>query len=158
RLRPVAEADNDGDEPDRDQRLAGLRLAQRLAEPGSMVLLFDEAEDLFLGRRVAFDEPRTSSRVVIHRLLKRIAVPVRRTANDISVLGPAVLRRDVPGVAGAGSGHADGAVAAPWRDARGGAERCRRGTTRAPSACRAGCCRDSAPGHAARRRRSRNDA
>ncbi len=38
--RPVCEADDDGDEPDRDQRLAGLRLAQRLAEPGRTVLLF----------------------------------------------------------------------------------------------------------------------
>ena len=93
RLRPVAEADDDGDEPDRDRRLAGLRLAQRLAEPGSTVLLFDEAEDLFLGRRMLFDEPRASSRVFIHRLLEQMAVPVIWTANDISVLGPAVLRR-----------------------------------------------------------------
>ncbi len=93
RLRPVAEADDDGDEPDRDRRLAGLRLAQRLAEPGSTVLLFDEAEDLFLGRRMLFDEPRASSRVFIHRLLEQMAVPVIWTANDIGVLGPAVLRR-----------------------------------------------------------------
>jgi transitional endoplasmic reticulum ATPase len=89
RLRPVAEADDDGD----DRRLAGLRLAQRLAEPGSTVLLFDEAEDLFLGRRMLFDEPRASSRVFIHRLLEQMAVPVIWTANDIGVLGPAVLRR-----------------------------------------------------------------
>ena len=75
------------------ERLAGLRLAQRLAEPGSTVLLFDEAEDLFLGRRMLFDEPRASSRVFIHRLLERMAVPVIWTANDIGVLGPAVLRR-----------------------------------------------------------------
>jgi AAA+ superfamily predicted ATPase len=93
RLRPVAEADDDGDEPDRDRRLAGLRLAQRLAEPRSTVLLFDEAEDLFLGRRTMFDEPRASSRVFIHRLLEHMAVPVIWTANDIGVLGPAVLRR-----------------------------------------------------------------
>jgi transitional endoplasmic reticulum ATPase len=93
RLRPVAEADRDGDEPTRDQRLAGLRLAQRLAEPASTVLLFDEAEDLFLGRRAVFGDPRASSRVFIHRLLERMAVPVIWTANDIGVLGPAVLRR-----------------------------------------------------------------
>lgn len=93
RLRPVAEADDDGDEPNRDERLAGLRLAQRLAEPGRTVLLFDEAEDLFLGRRMLFDEPDTASRVFMHRLLERMAVPVIWTANDIGVLGPAVLRR-----------------------------------------------------------------
>lgn len=93
RLRPIAEADNDGDEPDRDERLAGLRLAQRLAEPGRTVLLFDEAEDLFLGRRTLFDGQGATSRVFMHRLLERVAVPVLWTANDISVLGPAVLRR-----------------------------------------------------------------
>jgi transitional endoplasmic reticulum ATPase len=93
RLRPVAEADDDDDEPDRDQRLAGLRLAQRLAEPGSTVLLFDEAEDLFVAHRSVFDEPRSTSRVFIHRLLERMAVPVIWTANDIDVLGPAVVRR-----------------------------------------------------------------
>ncbi len=93
RLRPVAEADSDDDEPSRDQRLAGLRLAQRLAEPGTTVLLFDEAEDLFVGRRAGFDEPQPTSRVFIHRLLERVAVPVIWTANDIGVLGPAVLRR-----------------------------------------------------------------
>jgi AAA+ superfamily predicted ATPase len=93
RLRPVVEADEDGDEPQRHQRLAGLRLAQRLAAPGETLLLFDEAEDLFVSRSTIFDEPVTSSRVFIHRLLERISVPVIWTANDIGVLGPAVLRR-----------------------------------------------------------------
>ena len=93
RLRPVAEADDDGDELSGDQRLAGLRLAQRLAEPGRTLLLFDEAEDLFLGRRTVFNEPRANSRVFIHRMLERMAVPVIWTANDIGMLGPAVLRR-----------------------------------------------------------------
>jgi hypothetical protein len=92
RLRRVTEADDDGNEPDRDQRLAGLRLAQRLAEPGRTVLLFDEAEDLFLGRHMLCDEPRMSSRVFVHWLLERMAMPVIWTANDIGVLGPAVLR------------------------------------------------------------------
>jgi len=93
RLRPVAEADEHGDEPERHERLSGLRLAQRLAAPDDTLLLFDEAEDLFIGRSIAFDEPVTSSRVFIHRLLERMAVPVIWTANDIGVLGPAVLRR-----------------------------------------------------------------
>ena len=39
------------------------------------------------------DEPATNSRVFMHRLLERMAVPVIWTANDIGVLGPAVLRR-----------------------------------------------------------------
>jgi transitional endoplasmic reticulum ATPase len=93
RLRPVAEADEDGDEPQRHERLAGLRLAQRLAASRNTLLLFDEAEDLFVSRSNTFDETVSSSRVFIHRLLERMAVPVIWTANDISVLGPAVLRR-----------------------------------------------------------------
>jgi SpoVK/Ycf46/Vps4 family AAA+-type ATPase len=92
-LRPVGEADGEGREPDRNQRLAALRLAQRLAEPGQTVLLFDEAEDLFPGHRFGFEEAPGGSRVFIHRLLERMAVPVIWTANDISALGPAVLRR-----------------------------------------------------------------
>ena len=93
RLRPVAEADEDGDEPQRHHRLAGLRLAQRLAPSGGTVLLFDEAEDLFVRRGIHDDEPVTSSRVFIHRQLEELTVPVIWTANDISVLGPAILRR-----------------------------------------------------------------
>jgi transitional endoplasmic reticulum ATPase len=93
RLRPVAEADDCGGEPNRYERLAGLRLAQRLATPGDTLLLFDEAEDLFVRCSGGFDEPVVSSRVFMHRLLERMAIPVIWTANDIGVLGPAVLRR-----------------------------------------------------------------
>ena len=93
RLRPVGEADEEGGEPNRHERLAGLRLAQRLATPGGTLLLFDEAEDLFVRHSTASDEPVTSSRVFIHRLLERLTVPVVWTANDIGMLGPAVLRR-----------------------------------------------------------------
>lgn len=93
RLRPVTEADERGDEPVRRERLAGLRLAQQLAIPGRTLLLFDEAEDLFVRRSTDFDETVTSSRVFMHRLLERMALPVIWTANDIGVLGPAVLRR-----------------------------------------------------------------
>ena len=90
----MAEADEEGGEPARHERLAGLRLAQRLAAPGKTVLLFDEAEDLFVRRGGGgFDEPVASSRVFMHRLLERMAIPVIWTANDIGVLGPAVLRR-----------------------------------------------------------------
>ena len=93
RLRPVAEADEDGDEPSRDERLSGLRLAQRLAQSQNTLLLFDEAEDLFVARSFGFGEPVRSSRAFIHRLLERMVVPVIWTANDIGALGPGVLRR-----------------------------------------------------------------
>jgi transitional endoplasmic reticulum ATPase len=156
RLRPVAEADENGGEPSRHERLAELRLAQRLAVPGSTLLLFDEAEDLFVrGSSGGFDEaPAASSRVFIHRLLERVAAPVIWTANDIGVLGPAVLRRmtmclelKVPNVMTRARlwrrmGDTGGRRRAPCRDGT-------RGTCR---------CLSGAPGDAARRRRGRNGA
>jgi AAA+ superfamily predicted ATPase len=93
RLRPICEADERGGEPSRSERLAGLRLAQRLATPADTVLLFDEAEDIFVNANPGIGTHTTSSRVFIHRLLERLTVPVIWTANDIEVLGPAVLRR-----------------------------------------------------------------
>ena len=90
-LRPVVEADEDGDEPTRHERLAGLRLAQRLVASRNTLLLFDEAEDLFVDRSASLE--RASPRVFIHRMLEQLTVPVIWTANDISALGPAVLRR-----------------------------------------------------------------
>ena len=90
-LRPVVEADEDGGEPTRHERLAGLRLAQRLVASRNTLLLFDEAEDLFVDRSASLE--RTPPRVFIHRVLEQLTVPVIWTANDISALGPAVLRR-----------------------------------------------------------------
>ena len=93
RLRPIAESvDNEG-EPNRNDRLAGLRLADRLATPGDTLLLFDEAEDLFAPRHDPFEARRVGSRVFLHRLLEEMAVPVIWTANDIYALGAPVLRR-----------------------------------------------------------------
>jgi transitional endoplasmic reticulum ATPase len=90
-LRPVAEADENEGEPERFERLAGLRLAQRLAQSRNTLLLFDEAEDLFGGRGTMIGGP--ASRVFIHRLLERMTVPVIWTANNIGAFGPAIIRR-----------------------------------------------------------------
>ena len=76
RLRPVTEADEEGGEPSRSERLAGLRLAQSLAAPEKTLLLFDEAEDLFVSRGGGFDASAANSRVFMHRLLERMATPV----------------------------------------------------------------------------------
>ncbi len=93
RLRSVVEADETNGEPTRIERLYGLRLAHRLAVPGETVLLFDEAEDLFARAPSRYDRPPTNSRVFLHRLLEQGTAPVIWTANDIEVLGSAVLRR-----------------------------------------------------------------
>ena len=69
-LRPVVEADEDGGEPTRHERLAGLRLAQRLVASRNTLLLFDEAEDLFVDRSASTE--RTPPRVFIHRVLEQL--------------------------------------------------------------------------------------
>lgn len=89
-LHPVGEADDDGGEPCRSERLAELRLSQRLLGGSGAVLLFDEAEDLFSSMPF---ERRSSSRVFLHRLLEQGRAPVIWTANSIDVLGPAMARR-----------------------------------------------------------------
>ena len=106
RLRPVMEQDSMGGEPNRQERLSGLRLAQRMAPPGETVLLFDEAEDIFVRPMRNDDGPSSTPRVFMHRLLENTPVPIIWTANDIRALGPAVLRRmtmclelKVPGIA-----------------------------------------------------------
>ena len=104
-LRSVTEQDDQGAEPHRTERVAGLQLAQRLAPAGASILLFDEAEDIFVTQSGPHGQSSVS-RVFIHRLLEKTPVPVIWTANRIDVLGPAVLRRmtmclklDIPGVA-----------------------------------------------------------
>jgi len=91
-LHPVGEADSVGDEPSRSERLADLRLNQRLLGDAASVLLFDEAEDLFPSYLFG-EENRVRSRVFVHRLLEHGRAPVIWTANDVGALGPAVVRR-----------------------------------------------------------------
>jgi transitional endoplasmic reticulum ATPase len=97
-LHAVGEEDENGGEPTRSERLAELRLAQKLmatAEPA--LLLFDEAEDLFAGDNgflAHFNAHRNvGSRAYMHRLLESCPVPMIWTANDLRAFGPAILRR-----------------------------------------------------------------
>jgi len=91
RLRSIGETDEDGDEPQRCERLGELMLAQQLTGPSNSVLLFDEAEDLFAERTGS--EKGRLPRVFVHRLLERMRAPVIWTANELSVFDPAILRR-----------------------------------------------------------------
>jgi MoxR-like ATPase len=94
----VGEADQDGDEPSRADRLESLRLADRLAaRRGRALLLFDEMEDI-----LDDGQPRTArrrrirragSKVYFNRLLEQNQVPVLWTANALCEFDPAFLRR-----------------------------------------------------------------
>jgi hypothetical protein len=64
-----------------------------MLSPGETVLLFDEAEDFFNAGDIVDGTRIAPSRVFTHRLLEANPIPVIWTANDISAIGPAALRR-----------------------------------------------------------------
>ncbi|MGB3847081.1 MAG: AAA family ATPase, partial [Sphingopyxis sp.] len=109
-LHAVGEADSDGDEPSRFDRVAALRLALRTLEKrGRALLLFDEMEDLLGNAQVEQDgrvRNRSGSKLFVNRLLEDNVVPVIWTSNCIADVDPAILRRfslsirmDFPGMA-----------------------------------------------------------
>ena len=91
--------EDEGDsEPRRADRLAALRLAQRVAQRRRFsVLLFDEMEDLLgdgIGGVVWGARYRQrGSKTFVNRLLEENPVPVLWTTNDIAAFDPALLRR-----------------------------------------------------------------
>jgi AAA+ superfamily predicted ATPase len=91
----VGEADLEGEEPSRLERLQALRRSQRLlARRGGSVLLFDEMEDLFAEASwSAGGGHRSGSKIYVNRLLEEGAVPVIWTTNDVGAIDPAHLRR-----------------------------------------------------------------
>lgn len=96
-LHGVGEADDDGDEPQRYERVAALRLALRTLEKrGRALLLFDEMEDLLGDARVETSgrvRGRAGSKLFVNRLLEENVVPVIWTSNSLVDVDPAILRR-----------------------------------------------------------------
>jgi len=93
----VGEADDDGDEPSRWDRVSALQLAQRIMAPNDCaVLLFDEMEDLIGDARPSSGDwfsGREGSKLFVNRLLETNAVPVIWTTNAIGNVDDAILRR-----------------------------------------------------------------
>lgn len=96
-LHAVGEADEDGDEPSRWDRVCALQLAHRVTAPaGGAVLLFDEMEDLIGDARPTggdFMAGRQGSKVFVNRMLEANAVPVIWTTNALGNVDDAILRR-----------------------------------------------------------------
>ena len=103
-LYSVGEADGEGREPTRDERLQELRLAQRILGDGrNSILLFDEMEDLlsadpsmfpwFTGRSRARKRRADGSKVFMNRMLEQTPVPMLWTTNSARQTCPTVLRR-----------------------------------------------------------------
>ena len=94
----VGEADEDGEEPSRGDRVDALRLADRLAgRRTGTLLLFDEMEDVLQHGERLWSEGRwlrrAGSKVFFNRMLEQNAVPVLWTANSLCEFDPAFLRR-----------------------------------------------------------------
>ncbi|MCG2840652.1 ATP-binding protein [Sandaracinobacter sp. RS1-74] len=96
-LHGIGEADEDGEEPTRLDRVHALQLAQRLLAPrGGAALLFDEMEDLIGGTERSSGDwfsKREGSKVFVNRMLEANAVPVIWTTNAIGNIDDAILRR-----------------------------------------------------------------
>ncbi|MBB4098573.1 AAA family ATPase [Sphingomonas kyeonggiensis] len=97
RLHAVAEADEDGDEPNRWARIAAMQLSQRVLGGGrGAALLFDEMEDLIGDASPSegdWFQRRTGSKVFVNRMLETNKVPVIWTTNAIGNVDGAILRR-----------------------------------------------------------------
>jgi transitional endoplasmic reticulum ATPase len=91
----VGEADDEGDEPNRYERLHALKRAQRvLARGGDALLLFDEMEDLFADvAMTAGGGRRAGSKIFINRLFEENPVPTLWTSNAADGVDAAHLRR-----------------------------------------------------------------
>ena len=96
-LHGVGEADDDGEEPTRWDRVNAMHLAQRvLARTSGAVLLFDEMEDLIGEAQPSGGDwfaKRQGSKIFVNRLLETNPVPVVWTTNAIGNVDPAILRR-----------------------------------------------------------------
>ncbi len=96
-LHGIGEADEDGEEPSRQDRVLALLLAQRvLGDRSGAVLLFDEMEDLIGGaHRTGGDwfDKREGSKVFVNRLLETNAAPVIWITNAVGNIDDAILRR-----------------------------------------------------------------
>jgi len=92
-LRAVGEADDEGGEPSRRERLAEMSIACRmLGERSDTILLFDEMEDLF-GRAEPFFGNDRPSKIHFNRMLETNPIPVVWTTNSVEACDPAFLRR-----------------------------------------------------------------
>ncbi len=97
-LHAIGEADNDGDEPTRWDRVQAMHLAQRAlaGQARPAILLFDEMEDLIGDAQRSQGDwmnRREGSKVFINRMLETNPLPVLWTTNALGNMDDAILRR-----------------------------------------------------------------
>lgn len=92
RIYLVGEDEAENVEPDRNERMLSLRLAQRLlARDPQAIILLDEMDDVI--RPASIFSREQDSKIYIHRLLETNQTPTLWACNDISGISDAVLRR-----------------------------------------------------------------
>ena len=97
----IGDQDDEGNEPNRSERLTQAKLSQQLlAARKNTFILFDEMEDLLGddGNMFSFllgksSRGATGSKAFVNRLLEENPVPTFWTCNDIGGFDPATLRR-----------------------------------------------------------------
>jgi transitional endoplasmic reticulum ATPase len=93
----VGEADEYGEEPSRWDRVTAYRIAQRVAQRRTgIMLLFDEMEDLIGDAQPSHSDSyrnREGSKIYVNRILETNAAPTIWTTNAIDNMDPAILRR-----------------------------------------------------------------
>jgi len=95
-LRPVlvGEASEQGSEPTRSERIAAFIMLKTIAErKGGILLIVDEAEDIFVGVDNMARSERSGSKAYMNRLLSENSVPTIFITNHPNAFGPASLRR-----------------------------------------------------------------
>lgn len=92
----ICEMDEQGQEPDRQDRMQALQLAQNLLrDQDNTLLLFDEMDDLLINKESTsiFARPARFSKVFMNRMMENNATPTIWTLNDINLLEESLLRR-----------------------------------------------------------------
>ena len=93
-LRSVGEANEDGGQVSHSGRLDELTMVSRLlGQRSDTVLLFDEMEDVFGGKRDFFGCGGPPTKVHFNRTLETNPIPVIWTTNSVKECDPAFLRR-----------------------------------------------------------------
>lgn len=90
----LGETDENGTEPERHDRVAALTMGQRLAaHVNDVLLVVDEADDLFVGVDDTSGSNRKGAKVFMNRLVDGTPRPTLWISNHPGILGQAVLRR-----------------------------------------------------------------
>lgn len=90
----AGEADRAGEEPSRHERLAALAVGQRItASQKDVLLVVDEADDLFVGVDDRYGSNRKGAKIFMNRIVEQTPRPTIWISNYSDMLGASVLRR-----------------------------------------------------------------